>query len=121
MLRKRPYPQGTIFSLYLILAGSMRFIVEFWRVNPIVALGMTEYQWMSLALVIFGMGLLWKNQRAHQKINKEVTKMAKDPVCGMDVDEQKAAGTSQHKGRSYFFCSKSCKETFDQNPEQYLK
>jgi phosphatidylglycerol---prolipoprotein diacylglyceryl transferase len=57
-LRKRNYPQGTIFALYLILAGSMRFIVEFWRANPIVALGMTEYQWISLALVILGTVLL---------------------------------------------------------------
>jgi YHS domain-containing protein len=47
--------------------------------------------------------------------------MAKDPVCGMDVEEQKAAGTSQYQGRSYFFCSKSCKEKFDRNPEQYAK
>jgi YHS domain-containing protein len=47
--------------------------------------------------------------------------MAKDPVCGMDVDEQKAAGTSQYKGRQYFFCAKSCKEKFDRNPEQYVK
>jgi phosphatidylglycerol:prolipoprotein diacylglycerol transferase len=57
-LRKRNYPRGIIFSLYLILAGSMRFVVEFWRVNPIVGLGLTEYQWISLALIILGMGLL---------------------------------------------------------------
>ena len=72
-LRKRHHPPGTIFYLYLILAGSMRFIVEFWRVNPIVALGMTEYQWISLALVILGTGLLcyqWNraDQTGHQKI-----------------------------------------------------
>lgn len=47
--------------------------------------------------------------------------MAKDPVCGMDVEEQKAAGTSQYQGRSYLFCSQSCKEKFNQNPEQYAK
>jgi hypothetical protein len=27
----------------------------------------------------------------------------------------------RHKGTSYFFCSKSCKEKFDRNPEQYAK
>jgi phosphatidylglycerol---prolipoprotein diacylglyceryl transferase len=58
VLRKRSYPAGTIFYLYLVLAGSMRFIVEFWRANPIVGLGMTEYQWISLALVILGTGML---------------------------------------------------------------
>jgi len=54
-LRKRSYPAGIIFCLYLVLAGSMRFIVEFWRANPIVGLGMTEYQWISLALAAFGL------------------------------------------------------------------
>jgi prolipoprotein diacylglyceryl transferase len=116
-LRKRNYRPGTSFYLYLILAGSMRFIVEFWRVNPAVGFGMTEYQWISLALVILGTGLLFYRM----KFNKEEKKMAKDPVCGMNVEEQKAAGTSQYGGRSYFFCSKSCKEKFDQNPEQYAK
>ena len=57
-LRKRNYCPGTIFYLYLVLAGSMRFIVEFWRANHIVGFGMTEYQWISLVLVILGVALL---------------------------------------------------------------
>jgi len=28
--------------------------VEFLRVNPVVALGMTEYQWISVGLVVLG-------------------------------------------------------------------
>lgn len=43
----------------------------------------------------------------------------KDPVCGMQVDEQKAAGESQYQGQTYYFCSQSCKQKFDQNPQQY--
>jgi hypothetical protein len=31
--------------------------------------------------------------------------MAKDPVCGMQVDEKKAAATSVHKGTTYYFCA----------------
>jgi phosphatidylglycerol:prolipoprotein diacylglycerol transferase len=62
VLRKRDHPRGTIFHLYLILAGSMRFVVEFWRANPIVTLGMTEYQWISLALAVLGMGMFWYQQ-----------------------------------------------------------
>jgi YHS domain-containing protein len=45
--------------------------------------------------------------------------MAKDPVCGMDVDEKTAAGKSEYKGQTYYFCSPGCKRTFDQNPEKY--
>lgn len=53
-LRKKDRPDGAIFWLYLILAGLMRFLVEFWRVNRVVGLGMTEYQWISLILVLLG-------------------------------------------------------------------
>lgn len=46
--------------------------------------------------------------------------MAKDPVCGMEVDEQKAAGKSEYKGRTYYFCSPGCKTAFDKEPEKYV-
>lgn len=36
-----------------------------------------------------------------------------DPICGMTVDPQKAAGTSERDGQTYYFCSKGCKEKFD--------
>jgi len=46
--------------------------------------------------------------------------MFKDPVCGMDVDPQTAAGKSEYKGQAYYFCSPGCKASFDKNPEKYL-
>ena len=45
--------------------------------------------------------------------------MAKDPVCGMQVDPTKAAGTSEYQGKTYVFCSAGCKRKFDSNPQQY--
>jgi phosphatidylglycerol:prolipoprotein diacylglycerol transferase len=54
-LRKKSYPDGTMFWLYLILAGAARFGVEFWRLNPVIALGMTEAQWFSLILALAGL------------------------------------------------------------------
>jgi Cu+-exporting ATPase len=47
--------------------------------------------------------------------------MEKDVVCGMQVDPAKAAGNSQYNGKTYYFCSKSCKTKFDANPSQYTK
>jgi YHS domain-containing protein len=46
--------------------------------------------------------------------------MAKDPVCGMMVDEKKAAATSLYKGTTYYFCAVGCKKEFDENPEKYV-
>ncbi len=45
--------------------------------------------------------------------------MAIDPICGMDVQPEDAAGTSRYKGVDYYFCAVSCKETFDKSPERY--
>jgi Cu+-exporting ATPase len=46
--------------------------------------------------------------------------MAKDPVCGMDVDPAEAAGQSEYNGQTYYFCSKGCKVAFDRDPNMYL-
>jgi YHS domain-containing protein len=47
--------------------------------------------------------------------------MAKDPVCGMQVDEKSAAGTAVYKGKTYYFCALGCKARFEQEPEKYAK
>jgi P-type Cu+ transporter len=44
-----------------------------------------------------------------------------DPVCGMTVDPDRAAGRHEHAGRTYLFCGKSCLERFKADPEKYLK
>lgn len=46
--------------------------------------------------------------------------VTKDPVCGMDIDERKAAGTSVYKGKAHYFCSSGCKAAFDKEPEKYF-
>ncbi len=38
--------------------------------------------------------------------------MAKDPICGMYVDEKKAPFRAEQDGMEYFFCSKNCHDTF---------
>jgi YHS domain-containing protein len=43
----------------------------------------------------------------------------KDPVCGMAVDPEKAAGASVHAGKTYYFCSTSCRDKFEKEPAQY--
>lgn len=49
--------------------------------------------------------------------------MAKDPICGMVVAKQAAVSaglTAERSGRTYYFCSPSCKRTFE-DPERELK
>ncbi len=47
-------------------------------------------------------------------------KMAKDPVCGMDVNTEKAAATSVYQGTTYYFCAAGCKRAFDEKPTKYV-
>ncbi len=47
--------------------------------------------------------------------------MAKDPVCGMNVDEKTAKIKSEYSGKSYYFCNLACKQTFDKNPSKFTK
>ena len=53
-LRREPAPDGAILALYLVLSGAARFLVEFVRVNPRIAFGLTEAQLASLTLVVIG-------------------------------------------------------------------
>ena len=47
--------------------------------------------------------------------------MAKDPICGMSVDEKKAADLSSYLGKTYYFCSSNCKVEVDKNPSKYVR
>jgi len=46
--------------------------------------------------------------------------MAKDPVCGMDVDTTKGKPTAEHDGRTYHFCCNGCRAKFVADPARYL-
>jgi Cu+-exporting ATPase len=43
-------------------------------------------------------------------------KRIQDPICGMDVDPQTAAGSLEHEGHTYYFCSRHCLEKFRSLP-----
>ncbi len=47
--------------------------------------------------------------------------MAKDPVCGMEVDEDEAVATFEHMGKTFYFCAEGCKKEFEQDPRKYVK
>ncbi len=45
----------------------------------------------------------------------------KDPVCGMLLTSQEAQVTLEHKGKTYYFCSQSCANTFKKEPQKYTE
>ena len=44
-----------------------------------------------------------------------------DPVCGMTVSPDTAAGMVAHEGKTYYFCSRGCTERFRSAPDSFLE
>jgi len=58
-------------------------------------------------------------ETAAAPVRTVAAKTVKDPSCGMQVDPEKAAAagnTLTYKGTTYYFCSRQCKEAFQNNP-----
>jgi len=65
LVRKHPFRAGWLFSLYLVLNGLERFTIEFIRVNPIVAFGLSQSQLIAVGLIVGGLvGLALTTRRA---------------------------------------------------------
>jgi YHS domain-containing protein len=43
-----------------------------------------------------------------------------DPVCGMEVETERAQFTAEHDGTTYFFCGRGCMLEFEEDPARYL-
>ena len=58
VLRRRGARDNMVFGVYLLAAGTLRFLIELVRVNEVVLLGLTTAQLFSVALVAVGGWLL---------------------------------------------------------------
>ena len=58
--------------------------------------------------------------QAHSGDIGEETHMAKDPVCGMNVDRRDAKHSAEYGGHTYYFCSQGCKTKFVADPSSYV-
>ena len=43
-----------------------------------------------------------------------------DPVCGMTISPEDAAGQHEYQGQTYYFCAESCLERFRADPEAFV-
>ena len=50
----------------------------------------------------------------------ETQAVTTDPVCGMQVQPGKEAGSFAFKGKTHLFCSKRCLQAFSAEPERYV-
>jgi membrane fusion protein, copper/silver efflux system len=75
-------------------------------------------------IVVSGNFLLDSEARLQQAASGIQGKIGRDPVCGMNIDEERARADGnflEYKGRTYFFCDSNDREEFRKGPERYLK
>ncbi|RJS82573.1 YHS domain-containing protein [Candidatus Bathyarchaeota archaeon] len=47
--------------------------------------------------------------------------MPRDPVCGAILDEKTSKFKIKHEGKTYYFCSVTCKKKFKRNRNKFAK
>lgn len=49
------------------------------------------------------------------------TRIVKDAVCKMELDESQVKESRVQEGRKYYFCSVGCRTEFERHPEDYTE
>lgn len=85
--------------------------------------------WVAIGLLFFwmmsrgGCGMMGhgghRSDRTSGHAGHEAAGKPIDPVCSMEVDPAKAAGTRVAAGKTLFFCSQTCLDAYDGNPSMY--
>ncbi len=65
-----------------------------------------------------------EQQQAAQQAESD--KVAIDPVCGMQVDKASTPYTATYEAldrpwQTFYFCSDTCKQLFEREPEKYAQ
>ncbi len=63
-----------------------------------------------------GMRMLKRTTEPAQEVDDKLTK---DPVCGVELDPEHAAGQASYRDRTYHFCSAACREQFEKDPVRF--
>lgn len=59
-------------------------------------------------------------EKATEEERARIFRTARDMVCGMWIDPDKAEACRTYEGRTQYFCSERCAEEFDADPKRFL-
>ena len=51
-----------------------------------------------------------------EAVEQPTSQTVHDPVCHMNLPANDAAGSVEHNGLTYYFCSEACLHSFQANP-----
>ncbi len=75
-------------------------------------------------IVVSGNFLIDSETRMQQAASGIIGKVVRDPVCGMNTNEDHARTAGhfhKYNGKEYYFCSNECQSEFIKSPERYTK
>lgn len=78
-LRKNDWTDGKLFSLYLILSGLERLLIEFIRLNPRLLFNLSEAQLISIVLILIGAFSFFYLTANSQKFKKFIPSISQNP------------------------------------------
>jgi len=93
-----------------------------WRLSDHVEV--TKGLMVGERIVISGTFLIDSESRMKAASRGVFGPVARDPICGMEVDEKRAAAggrKSEYGGATYFFCAEDCKKQFDADPARFVQ
>ena len=135
------FPLLLIYRRFYGWALTLRILAAFWLVMALAGLA-TEYlfgglglvptsrpiqvvepafQWnyttyLNLVFLAVFAGLVWLS-RNRERLGGGA-RYAIDPVCGMQVEKALAPASARSAGQIDYFCSDSCRDRFEANPER---
>ncbi|MFT4571303.1 MAG: phosphatidylglycerol:prolipoprotein diacylglycerol transferase [Hyphomicrobiaceae bacterium] len=65
--RRTEPPLGSMLGFYLVFSSLARFLVEFLRIEPVIALGLTQAQYVAIVLFVVG-ALLFARSRSTSEL-----------------------------------------------------
>jgi RND family efflux transporter MFP subunit len=93
-----------------------------WRLSDQVEI--TQGLMAGERIVISGTFLIDSESRMKAASKGLFGPVSRDPMCGMEVDERRAAAAgrkSEYGGVTYFFCADDCKKQFDAEPAKHAQ
>ena len=99
-----------------------RSIETGWRLGDQVEIG--KGLMVGERIVISGTFLIDSESRMKAASQGIFGPVARDPICGMEVDEKRAAAAgrkSEYEGSTYYFCADECKSRFDAEPAKFAR
>jgi YHS domain-containing protein len=82
---------------------------------------LTLVAWVALFFMMmrYGCGVHMMGRHGRHQPHAENQADVRDPVCGMTVQQEAPSAAAVHQGRTYYFCSRSCRDKFEASPERY--